>query len=231
MKISRLILVLWLLITVIGFALPAYAKIHMVNLNVLTNGEDDSIQFWVEVDDSTADPPSVVTSIIVTAPDGTTFDMTNDTWYEATKTFDSHKKFAADFLGGTIPSGLYKVKVVDNIGTIINVTDRVTVNFLTPPEVTDPVEGSTVSSLTPTITWTSVPGAEAYRIHLWNSTWNHPIWWWVYPNIKYFNKNSFKIPTGILMSGFNYSIQIQARDTLKDCDNRATGTWRHFSTP
>src|SRR4030043_1482598 len=118
MKISRLILVSWLLITVIGFALPAYAKIHMVNLNVSTNGEDDSIEFWVDVDDSKADPPSVVTSIIVTAPDGTQFDMTNDTWFEANKTFISGKKFAADFSGGVIPSGLYKVKVVDNIGTI-----------------------------------------------------------------------------------------------------------------
>ena len=231
MKTMRLILVSWLLITVIGFALPAYAKIHMVILDVCTNGENQSIVFWVTVDDSTADPPSVVASIIVTAPDGTTFDMTNNTWNEASKIFGSVNKFAGDFWGGAIPSGLYKVTVMDNTGTIINATDRVTVDFLTPPQVTDPVEGSTVSSLTPKIIWTPVPGVEAYRIYLWNSTWNQPIWWWVSPNIKYSNKHSFMIPPGVLMSGFNYNIQIQARDSIKDVDNRATGPWRHFSTP
>jgi hypothetical protein len=231
MKISKLILVLWLLFTLIGFTFPAYAKIHMVILDVCTNGENQSIVFWVTVDDLTTDPPSVVTSIIVTAPDGTQFDMTKNTWYEAGKSFNSDNIFASNFLSGAIPSGLYKVAVMDNTGTIINATDRVTVDFLTPPEVTDPVEGSTVLSLTPKIIWTPVPGAEAYRIHLWNDTWNHPIWWWISPNIKYSNKHSFMIPPGVLREGFHYRIQIQARDALKDVDNRASGTWRHFSTP
>jgi hypothetical protein len=228
---KRLLTIAVILTTLLGTSTFVYAKIHMADLDVWTNGQDQSIAFWVAVFDTVRRPPNSVTSMIVTAPDATTFDlMANFWWFDAGGGFYSGGKYASDFLTSTIPSGVYTVEVQDAQGTTIIATDEVTVNFLSTPRIRYPQDGSTVSSLTPTLRWRPVPGAEGYRIHLWRDSWDEPIWWWGGKRM-YSNANRLKIEKGVLWSGFTYRVQIQARDSLKDTDNRTSSPWVYFSAP
>jgi len=225
---KRLLTIAMTLVLVLGANALVNAETVMINFNAWTNGEDESIAFWVTVVDRVTTPPARVTSIIVTAPDGTTFDTLR--WFDQDYGFYTGRKYAGDFDGGVIPSGVYTVDVQDKNGQTFTATDEVNINFLAVPVVKNPTDGSTLSTLTPTLKWKEVPGAEVYRIHLWNESWNEPIWWWR-ENKRYCNQNKFKMPKGVLWSGFNYRLQIQARDTLKDTDNRASSNWVYFDTP
>jgi hypothetical protein len=228
---KRLLTIVMTLTLVLGLSVPVYAIINEVILSVWTNGDDESIAFWVEVTDTILSPPLAVTSMIVTSPDATTFNlMDNRWWFEQDRGFYSGRKYAGDFNGGVIPSGTYSVEVWDLWGITLTATDQVTVNFLDVPVITFPADGSTLADLNPVITWTPVAGAETYRIHLWNDTWNEPIWWWGGKRV-YCNQPPFMIPKGVLWSGMSYRLQIQARDSLKDTDNRATSIEITFNTP
>jgi hypothetical protein len=228
---KRLFAIAATLTLILGLSASVNARIYKVSLSVWTNGDDESIAFWVDVTDTIAHPPYVVTSIIVHCPDGTIFNlMDNFWWFDQDPGFYSGRRYAVEFNGGIIPSSTYTVQVQDRWGTTLTATDQVTINFLDVPVITFPTDGSTVPNLTPVIVWTPVAGAETYRIHLWNDTWNEPIWWWGGKRV-YCNQPPFMIPKGVLWSGMSYRLQIQARDSLKDTDNRATSIEITFNTP
>jgi len=228
---KRLLTILMALVIILGVNAFVHAETILVTLNAYTEGRDDSIRFIIDVVDRVTHPPNRVTSIIITAPDGTVFDQMGDfIWLNQDTAFYLANKYAEDFDGGVIPDGLYTVNVQDKNGNTFTATDNVIVNFLAKPVITSPGDGSTLSSLTPTLKWTAVSGAEAYRIHLWNENWNDAVWWW-YGKRKYCNLNKLKIPKGILWSGYNYRLQIQARDSLKDTDNRASSDQIYFTAP
>jgi hypothetical protein len=164
-KMKRLLAIVMTLTLVFGLSVPVYAFINEVRLGVWTNGDDESIAFWVEVTDTVVSPPAAVTSIMVTCPDGTTFNLMDNFWWNVQDPgFYSGRKYADEFNGGVIPSGTYTVQVQDRWGITLTATDQVTVNFLDVPVITSPTNGSTLPNLTPLITWTPVAGAETYRI-------------------------------------------------------------------
>jgi hypothetical protein len=220
-KMKRLLAIVMTLTLVFGLSVPVYAFINEVRLGVWTNGDDESIAFWVEVTDTVVSPPAAVTSIMVTCPDGTTFNLMDNFWWNVQDPgFYSGRKYADEFNGGVIPSGTYTVQVQDRWGITLTATDQVTVNFLDVPVITSPTNGSTLPNLTPLITWTPVAGAETYRM----------IWWYREKKL-YCNKNYFWIPPGVLWSGMSYRLYIQARDRRTELDNRANSIKIIFNTP
>ncbi len=231
MKIKHyLIVVLSLLTALCFFSAAARAEIHSMRFNAWTTNYTDHSQmdFWISISDTLARPPIVVSSLMVLAPDGTIFDMTNHTWQEFTKSF-FYSARPEDFDTGVIPSGRYYARVIDLWGNQIINHDDVLVDFLDPPVLTYPTEGSTVG-LTPTITWTAVPGALRYRIILqYEESGGHPIYWYDY-NVKYVYRTSFPIPKGVLMPGRSHIIRIGAYDTDKDTEKRSRSVWVQFYT-
>ena len=226
------IVVLSLLTVLCFFSAAARAEIHEMRFNAYTTNYTDHSQmdFWIAISDTLGRPPIVVSSLMVLAPDGTYFDMTNHTWQEFTKCF-FYSARAVDFDTGVIPPGRYYARVIDVWGNRIINYDDVQVDFLDPPVLTNPTEGSTVG-LTPTITWTAVPGALRYRIILYNgdhTSRGDPIYWYNY-NVKYVYRTSFPIPKGVLMPGRSYLIRIGAYDTDKDTEKRSRSVWVHFNT-
>jgi hypothetical protein len=227
-----LIVVLSLLSVLCFFSAAARAEIHEMHFNAYTTNYTDRsrMDFWIRVSDTLARPPIVVSSLVVLAPDGTLFDMTNHTWNDLTKDY-FYAAQPEDFDTGVIPSGTYYARVIDLWGNQIINYDDVQVGFLDPPVLTNPTEGSTVG-LTPTITWNTVPGAMRYRILLYNgdhTSRGDPIYWYAY-NVKYVYRTSFPIPKGVLRPGRSYLIQIEARDTDKDTEKRSRCDWVQFYT-
>ena len=207
----------------------AQTEVYRMHFNVYTTKAPDyeRIDFWVEISDTIARPPTIVTSLMVQAPDGTVFDMTNNTWLEFYNGFQIWPR-AEDFDTGVIPSGTYYARVIDRWGNQIIGSDDVQVGFLDVPVITYPTEGSTVG-LTPTITWNGVPGAMRYRLLLWNDSWDEPVYWHT-PNVKHVYKTHFKVEKGVLRPGTNYRVQIEAQDTDKDREKRSRSLWVYFNT-
>lgn len=233
MKTKHYLIVALSLLTVLCFfSAAARAEIHKMHFNAFTTNYTDhqEMNFWIEVSDTLARPPIAVSSLVVKAPDDTIFDMTNHTWQEFSKGF-WYSARAEHFLTGVIPSGRYYARVIDRWGNQIINYDDVQVGFLDPPVLTNPTEGSTVG-LTPTITWTAVPGALRYRILLQygdHTSRGDPIYWYSY-NVKWVYRTSFPIIKGVLKPGQSYLIRIEARDTDKDTEKRSRSVWVQFYT-
>jgi hypothetical protein len=204
------------------------AEVYRLYFNAYTTNYPDfqRMDFWVDVSDTMLRTPDAIGFLVVVAPDGTIFDMTDNTWIE----FDGGFWFGAkgeDFNSEVIPSGRYYAGVWDLWGNPIINYDDVQVNFLDVPVITYPTEGSTVGSLTPTITWTAVPGAERYRLSLWK--WGCER---VYPRgYIYTYKPYFEIQKGVLRPATGYRVQIEAHDSDKDRENRSRSIDVNFSTP
>ena len=233
MKVKHyLIVALSILIVLCFFGAAAWAEIHSMVFNAWTTNYTDhqEMNFYIDISDTLAKPPIAVSSLMVQAPDGTIFDMTDHTWHE----FDKYFWYSArpeDFDTGVIPSGRYYARVIDRWGNQIINYDDVQVGFLDPPVLTNPTEGSTVG-LTPTITWTAVPGALRYRIILYyggHTSRGDPIYWYSY-NVKFVYRTTFPIPKGVLRPGTSYLIRIEARDTDKDLEKRSRSDWVQFFT-
>lgn len=231
MKTKHYLIVALSLLTVLCFfSTAARAEIHKMHFNVHTTNYTDHSQmdFGISISDTLARPPIAVSSLMVRAPDGTIFDMTNHTWQEFTKTF-WYSARPEDFDTGVIPSGRYYARVIDLWGNQIINYDDVQVGLLDPPVLTYPTEGSTVG-LTPTITWTAVPGALRYRVILQGGEpGGHPIYWYDY-NVKYVYRTRFPIPKGVLKPGRSYIIRIGAHDSDKDTEKRSRCDWVQFYT-
>jgi hypothetical protein len=233
MKTKHYLIVALSLLTVLCFfSTAARAEIHKMFFNAFTTNYTDRsrMDFWISISDTLARPPIAVSSLVVLAPDGTIFDMTNHTWQEFTKGF-WYSARPEQFPSGTIPSGTYYAVVWDLWGNQIINYDDVQVGFLDPPVLTNPTEGSTVG-LTPAITWTAVPGALRYRIILQygdHTSRGDPIYWYDY-NVKYVYRTSFPITKGVLKPGQSYLIRIEARDADKDTEKRSRCDWVQFYT-
>lgn len=198
-----------------------------VNNTTLTN----FMGFWVEVyDTELKNPPSFVDSIVVTAPDGTKFDITSTAhWNYLDKGYWA--TFPASAFADGFPSGTYSVRV-DAGGTAITARDTLpSVVFLSPVTVTYPTEGKTGVPETPLIKWNAVSKATRYHIHLWNTTRNEPLFNG-YAGLEtiWTNKTSFKIPKGVLKPNSNFRIRIEARSDLQDTESRSRSKWINFST-
>jgi hypothetical protein len=203
-----------------------------VNVWTTNYTDDQQLNVWLEVKDTEIkNPPEIIASIEVTAPDGTIFNMTTaQNWLPYDRGYWMRAR-AEDFPLQVIPSGVYKVKVVPNSGFTIEEEDEIDATFLAPPVITYPTEGSTVGS-TPTFRWNPVPDAKYYRILLWNECWNEPVYWFWWNDSRKFYTNlpGAKIPLGQLLPNCSYSLRVEARSGSQDLDKRSRSVWVNFFT-
>jgi hypothetical protein len=176
-------------------------------------------------------PPNYVKTITITAPDGSILSMNGSKdWLINDEAF--YKAFyAADFKSGAIPSGTYTVKVVDTYGTSITETDSISASYMSVPTVTYPTNSATGVPEKPTLTWNAVSGATYYRVLLWNSSWDEPVYWYyIAKNNLQTDLTSVSIPKGVLKPNLNYRLRIQARSASQDVDRRSESDWINFTT-
>ncbi|MHC1730335.1 MAG: hypothetical protein AB9866_30785 [Syntrophobacteraceae bacterium] len=240
MKVKMYVLVMVSILTILFFGTLSQAEIYRLSFDVLTSTYAQpsgvprlEINADIIVADSMLRPPDAVQSLKVTAPGGTVFsysptstklywsEFNNAFWFGATNN---------DFADGIIPSGTYKVTSVDKAGKIMSNTEFFTVAFLTAAEITSPTQNQVLTTLTPTIKWTAVPGAEYYRVYLRNESWKEPVYISSPHNLNVY-RNYFKIPTGVLMPKTTYSVAIQARDSDSALNKRSRSLWVTFTTP
>jgi hypothetical protein len=222
--------------TVICLLCPlARADVHKFSFNMFTQrsktttGFTDVIAFTIRISDTVSRAPDAITSLVVTAPDGTKFDLTENAWLEWTEEFWA--TFTADkFNSHTFPSGTYTATVIPKVGKTLTATEVFTPSFLSPAIVTLPTEGSTLSTLTPVFKWGAVKDAQHYKLHLKNDTWGDPVYQDPSKQILVY-KTTYAVPKGVLIPGMDYSLRIEARDSDKDMNRRSRTMWIHFKTP
>ena len=224
------VMVFWALIML---PTASYAVIYKVWFDVWTTNYTDrderQMNFWVEVYDTVKEnPPDFVTSIKITAPDGTVLNLDPvHNWFPYDKGYWD-RLYKGDYAARPFASGTYKCDVTGKGGTRITKTDYVWGRFLHPPTIIYPADGATNVELTPTIKWTKVAGAKYYRILLWDESWNEPrYWFW---RKKAFTDNLyFKIPKGELKLGNEYRLRVEARSGDQDMDQRSRSDWIYFT--
>ena len=167
--------------------------------------------------------PDAVKSVTVTAPDGTVFDLTG-TWSEWQKQYFG--RYAAT-VGGT-----FKGTVEYGVNKALTASKALpkTLSFFPLPNVTNPLPGATVDSLTPAITWEKVQGAQFYCLELWDQSLNQPVYYYPHNRIHVY-RLSFTIPAGVLRPATNYGVRIEARDSDKALTKRSRTAWINFTTP
>jgi len=216
-----------------------HAEMCRVKANVsVTTFEDatkeDRLDISVEVFDSNKKrPPDFVIWVKVKMPDGSELNLTNN-WAEWWNDYGAYIP-ASQLAGGVIQSGQYKITVKDRTGKQIKVFDKINAAAtLTPPSITSPAEGESIGSLTPTITWTPVSGAEVYRLHLifcGTNGGDGPLW---YPKkVPYIDGKTthFIVPKGVLMNGRCYQTRVEALNKNSFRDHRGRSMWVQFFTP
>ena len=228
---SLLLTVLW----VLGPALDAQAEIYQFNFNAFTHreaGRLDVICFESGVEDTALRAPNAVASLIITAPDGTVFNLTKPGWIDLSKKFWG--TYSADkFKSNTIPPGTYVATVVDKSipPKTLKGSDTISpMTFLNPTTITYPI-GGTLPTLTPTFTWSGVAGAQHYRLLLFNVSWGEPVYWKTPVNPHHIYRNSYPVPVGDLMPNMQYSLRIEARDSDKNLNRRSVSKPVYFTAP
>ena len=220
----------------LGVSAPVQAEIFDVWFDASTRDLDGfrEITFWVGIKDNKfANPFEAVESVTIIAPDSTNFILDLFETYDRT-TGDKgfwFKAVESDFDGEVWPSGVYVVEVKDiNSGKTITQKDRLNISWLSIPIITWPTEGAMVGP-TPKLNWAKVPGAERYRITMWDNTWDEPVYSGLNSELRLdVSLTSFKIPRGTLKPDHNYSWRVEARDGLQDRDRRSRSILVNFDT-
>jgi hypothetical protein len=169
--------------------------------------------------------PDFVGEIIVTAPDGSIFQVhPSIDWLQYDQVYWK-VLYPENFKKGKILGGTYKVTVVSLEGFEITVSNTVSGAML-------PVAAGIVwDSVTEPVTlkWDAVAGADHYRIHLWDNWVNEPVYW-TWNKQARTNFTSFEIPIGELKPNRNYRFRVEARSGILDLDKRSRSAWFSFTT-
>lgn len=172
--------------------------------------------------------PDFVDSITVAAPDGSVLSLHPSADYLHHENAYFRAFDASFFKKGKIPGGTYSVMVTSLSAEVKKESDWVDASFLDRPSVTSPSPGETVDE-TPTFTWTAPPGATYYRLWLWDTSVNEPVYWWFSQQLRT-DATSVTIPRGALKPNRQYSVRVEARSDTLDMDKRSRSVWVNFST-
>jgi len=259
MRIKQGFLVLAVILSLGLLSASGQAEIYKFKFDVWTTqyaGQPLQINFYFEIEDTALRPPAAVKYLKVYAPDGTVFDFSSTTINFSNPTAMEYKKcwqewgwnffFArtgANFknTNKSIPSGTYKAVVVDQSGKTLTNSETFTVGSLAPPSISIPSAGATLTTLTPTFTWTAVPGAQYYRVLLLDETIKELIYSGqhrivhVYQRfdpttLKPVSPVTFPVPVGVLTPGRTYSLRVEARKDDKSLNYRSRSNWLTFKT-
>lgn len=177
----------------------------------------------VQVDAADGQGPLTIQSVVVTAPDGRTFDLTHH---------NIRREYSLD-AGTPIPTGTYSVAVTDTQGNTVTAAD--TLNpfpSLLPPNTTLPEPEQTLTTTTPTFRWDPVAKAGSGRVRLCKAETLNTCRETVYfgPFLSG-TAAEFALPAGVLEPGRRYVLRLEAHDTpggIPGANIRAT-SFRPFS--
>jgi hypothetical protein len=231
MKLKYLLSIVSALLLFLSICPASQAYLSEVRFNVWTTNYTDHTDMnimVIPIDTHNQNPPDIISSIQVTAPDGTVFVMdTDQNWFPYDRIFYGTYQ-ADDFNSKTIPSGTYKVKVTSPQYNIkITETDFNNASVLAPPAITSFPDGATIDK-DHVFLWTYVSGASYYRVLLWNESWDDPVFW--YWDIQFRTSLTAALfPNGTFKPGHQYRIRIEARSGRQDLDKRSRSDWITFS--
>jgi hypothetical protein len=234
MKTKQLCTIMLSLLILFSFCPTTHAYLQRVYFDVFTTNQIDRqyVGFWVEIRDTESkNPPDVVKSIKVTAPDDTVFEMTTThNWYSIDKGY--YAAFTADeFNSQVIPDGIYRVEVkAYKWGLTITQEDYCDATLLDLPVITDPIPGSTVGA-NHVFWWTAVAGASYYRVQLREAGSDN----FIYGDSSHKHRfltalNACIFPLGDLKPDRHYEIRVEPRNDTLDMDKRSRGDWVEFFT-
>lgn len=169
-----------------------------------------------------------IKSVKVQFPDGTTtrFLHFDNRINNTTGNYFDRITFANPY---EIIEGTYTFIVEDFDGNLDFKTDDLIVAPLDPPTgvTISPSNGMFTSSLTPTISWEAPPGANQYRVRIYEG-WSKQI----HVNPGYLTTTSYQVPPNVLKEGYPYSIRIHAfRDFGYDINNESTNIFFSSEKP
>ena len=182
----------------------------------------------VQIDDPDGEVPATIQSVIVTAPDAGTLDLTARFRYP-------NLGFRGEYFldAGPPLTGIYTIAVTDTQGHTVSASKALsTAPSLLPPSVTSPENEAILTTTTPTISWEPVAGAGSTRVAIRNADGDTVFGDSLYTGpLLAGSATQFAIPAGVLTPGRRYVAEIQAHDTpgaLPAANNR-TVTRRPFS--
>ncbi|MFA5902496.1 MAG: PKD domain-containing protein [Desulfobacula sp.] len=168
-----------------------------------TNTSNYLLYFELQVSDADGVPGNIA-KVEVTYPDGVTKkELIFESSISTTK--GSYSSYAIFKNSGTIPAGEYTFRAFDLDGKVSAVIpDILTVNPIPIPENLSPLNGASVFSTSPVITWDPVPGASFYRVRIYKG-YDQRIF-----SSSRLPVNSFTVPPGTLQQGIEYSYRVDA---------------------
>lgn len=186
----------------------------------------------VQVDDPDGQVPLTIQSVMVTGPDGRTFDLTNLFRYP---NLNFRGGYFPD-LGTPVPTGTYRVDVTDIQGNTVTATDVLNpFPSLLPANVTSPGPEQILTTTTPTFHWDPIVSAGSVRVLIRNADQGHTSGDGLYtgPFLSSLSgpPTQFTLPAGVLEPGRRYALRLEAFDTstgLPTANIRAA-THRNFS--
>lgn len=163
----------------------------------------------------------------VTVPTETpkTFSVSKNLWEEEGAAFFPVKNPSS--FGGKIPSGEYRLVLTDLSGRTFRSADVLPPNPVLPAAR---ITQAPTRANGKTLKWTTVKGAQYYRIRLkeppYESVFYFPAEKDIY--IPSGESPSITFPPGALLRGMAYQIQVEARDNDKNLAKRSRSKWVKF---
>jgi hypothetical protein len=165
----------------------------------------------VQVDDPDGQVPTTIQSVIVTGPDGRTYDLTSRFWHP-NLTFRGEYFFDA---GSPVQTGSYTVAVTDTQGNTTSMTDPLAVlSAIAPASVIYPASEELIDTTTPTLLWEPVLGAAGMRVSICNAdkfSTNGGDCLYGSPVLAGL-ATQFTVPAGVLDPGRRYAVRVEAYD-------------------
>jgi hypothetical protein len=209
----------------------AYLQKVYFDVNTMNFNDRKELRVWLSVNDTNSkNPPDIVKSITITAPDNTVFTMnTANNWLPYDRGYYGNYS-PEEFNSGDIPSGNYTVRVEGiEFNLAITDSDYNDASVLTPAAFTNLSNEQTGIPKDYIFYWTPVAGATHYRVQLWDENWNEPVYWyWDRPFMT--NHAACMFSEGDLRPNRRYRIRIEARSESQDLDKRSRSDWVYFTT-
>lgn len=233
MKRMLLPCVLALIFTMLATAVSAKVQdVYFDGKTTITgSNKDRRIDFWIEISDTlNRRQPDFIASMVITAPDGTTWDIDPVADYlpldKAYFFMADYNDFAQTPPPGTyhIPNGKYTLTVTDTEGKTVSAIDQIDGSYGTVPKIIAPLNDDVVGRTT-MFRWKQLSEANFYRIRLYNETFGEP----VYNGIRT-QANTYMVPKGDLKPNCTYNLRIEAWNNRLDTDKRGRSEWVTFTT-
>jgi hypothetical protein len=162
----------------------------------------------LRVDDPDGEVPATISSVSVTGPDGSRYDLAF---------FSPNLGFRGEYFldaGSAVQPGTYRATVTDVQGNLATASDSIgTYGVLMPATITSPRAQEIVGTTAPTLRWEAVDGAAGLRVVICNADIFTTSGDCFYSMAVPSSSTQFTVPGGVLDPGRRYALWVEAYDT------------------